>query len=145
MVFTHATRVRVPDGESFLVIFFYFKNEKKKMSVPPLGIAPRLPAPQAGVLLLYYSGRKCVHRDSNPNLNLGRVKYYPCTMNAVLSSAGRFCPASAARVVAPGARPLPDAGQASIAQLAEHALSKRKVASSILAGGSLPHPSWCSW
>ena len=34
---------------------------------------------------------------------------------------------------------------ASIAQLAEHALSKRKVASSILAGGSLPHPSWCSW
>ena len=26
--------------------------------------------------------KTCVHRDSNPNLNLGRVKYYPCTMNA---------------------------------------------------------------
>ena len=25
---------------------------------------------------------RCVHRDSNPNLNLGRVKYYPCTMDA---------------------------------------------------------------
>ena len=31
---------------------------------------------------------------------------------------------------------------ASIAQLAEHALSKRKVASSNLAGGC---PCWCSW
>ena len=75
--------------------------------MPPPGIAPGLPAPQAGVLLLYYSGgwrirvsipvlnlakvvcyhvqqspNQCVHRDSNPNLNLGRVKYYPCTMNA---------------------------------------------------------------
>ena len=74
--------------------------------MPPPGIAPGLPAPQAGVLLLYYSGRwrirvsipvlnlakvvcyhvqqspTCVHRDSNPNLNLGRVKYYPCTMDA---------------------------------------------------------------
>ena len=36
-------------------------------------------------------------------------------------------------------------GHASIAQLAEHALSKRKVASSILAGGSSYNPSWCSW
>ena len=26
------------------------------MQLPPLGIAPGLPAPQAGVLLLYYSG-----------------------------------------------------------------------------------------
>ena len=26
---------------------------------------------------------KCVHRDSNPNLMLGRHKYYPCTMNAL--------------------------------------------------------------
>ena len=25
----------------------------------------------------------CVHRDSNPNLMLGRHKYYPCTMNAL--------------------------------------------------------------
>ncbi len=91
-------------------------NEKKKRKgkkLPPLGFAPRLSAPQAEVLLLDYSGRACVHRDSNPNLNLGRVKYYPCTMNAKFRNLVR----------------------ASIAQLAEHALSKRKVASSILAGG----------
>ena len=76
--------------------------------MPPPGIAPGLPAPQAGVLLLYYSGGEwrirvsipvlnlakvvcyhvqqspsmCVHRDSNPNLILGRDKYYPCTMDA---------------------------------------------------------------
>ena len=29
-----------------------------------------------------YNNPPCVHRDSNPNLNLGRVKYYPCTMDA---------------------------------------------------------------
>ena len=85
-------------------------NVKVKLKiVPPPGIAPGLPAPQAGVLLLYYSGwrvedpgidpgsqpcegcmlpcttipQMCVHRDSNPNLNLGRVEYYPCTMNAL--------------------------------------------------------------
>ena len=82
------------------------QNKNKKM--PPPGIAPGLPAPQAGVLLLYYSGGEwrirvsipvlnlakvvcyhvqqspsmCVHRDSNPNLILGRDKYYPCTMDA---------------------------------------------------------------
>ena len=77
--------------------------------MPPLGIAPRLSAPQAEVLLLYYSGRArggaghrsristlrrlyatiyntppCVRRDSNPNLMLGRHKYYPCTTDALL-------------------------------------------------------------
>ena len=81
-----------------------FHVQKQKM--PPPGIAPGLPAPQAGVLLLYYSGGwrirvsipvlnlakvvcyhvqqspMCVHRDSNPNLILGRDKYYPCTMDA---------------------------------------------------------------
>ena len=76
--------------------------------MPPLGIAPRLSAPQAEVLLLYYSGAlwrcrasipdlnlakvvcyhlqhtpaACVRRDSNPNLMLGRHKYYPCTTDA---------------------------------------------------------------
>ena len=34
---------------------------------------------------------------------------------------------------------------ASIAQLAEHALSKRKVTSSILVGGCPTTPIWCSW
>ena len=79
--------------------------------MPKLGIAPRLPRPQRGVLLLDYFGAallmedpgidpgsqpcegcmlpcttipqtNCVHRDSNPNLILGRDKYYPCTMDA---------------------------------------------------------------
>ena len=79
--------------------------------MPKLGIAPRLPRPQRGVLLLDYFGgsrqledpgidpgsqpcegcmlpcttipqSNCVHRDSNPNLILGRDKYFPCTMNA---------------------------------------------------------------
>ncbi len=79
--------------------------------LPTLGIAPRLPRPQRGVLLLDYVGaaasggsgyrsrfstlrrlyatmynnppmQSCVHRDSNPNLILGRDKYYPCTMDA---------------------------------------------------------------
>ena len=79
--------------------------------MPKLGIAPRLPRPQRGVLLLDYFGgmrrledpgidpgsqpcegcmlpcttiphTKCVHRDSNPNLILGRDKCYPCTMDA---------------------------------------------------------------
>ena len=31
---------------------------------------------------MYNNPPQCVHRDSNPNLNLGRVKYYPCTMDA---------------------------------------------------------------
>ena len=83
---------------------------RQKGTMPPPGIAPGLPAPQAGVLLLYYSGgwrirvsipvlnlakvvcyhvqqspaekHGCAHRDSNPNLILGRDKYYPCTMSA---------------------------------------------------------------
>ena len=78
---------------------------------------------------------KCVHRDSNPNLNLGRVKYYPCTMNARVKRERAWKPGR-------GRRGSPDLGRwltASIAQLAEHALSKRKVASSILAGGCPSH------
>ena len=55
-------------------------ESETKMS--PLGFAPRLSPPQGEVLLLDYGDKRCVHRDSNPNLNLGRVKYYPCTMNA---------------------------------------------------------------
>ena len=31
---------------------------------------------------MYNNPPWCVHRDSNPNLNLGRVKYYPCTIDA---------------------------------------------------------------
>ena len=93
-------------------IFFLLRVLKqKKRKMPKLGIAPRLPRPQRGVLLLdYFGGRRaledpgidpgsqpcegcmlpcttiphtdCVHRDSNPNLILGRDKYYPCTMDA---------------------------------------------------------------
>ena len=89
---------------------FHVKNAKKckQKELPKLGIAPRLPRPQRGVLLLDYFGgwrqmedpgidpgsqpcegcmlpcttipqTNCVHRDSNPNLILGRDKYYPCT------------------------------------------------------------------
>ena len=95
---------------SFIFFFLRVKKQKKK-EMPKLGIAPRLPRPQRGVLLLDYFGSrraledpgidpgsqpcegcmlpcttiphtKCVHRDSNPNLILGRDKYYPCTMDA---------------------------------------------------------------
>ena len=31
---------------------------------------------------MYNNPPLCVHRDSNPNLILGRDKYYPCTMDA---------------------------------------------------------------
>ena len=75
--------------------------------MPPLGIAPRLSAPQAEVLLLYYSGNNgskadtsvhsfsqkqnkhmrwqkieqklCAGRESNPGLVRGRDVYYHCT------------------------------------------------------------------
>ena len=140
--------------------------------MPPPGIAPGLPAPQAGVLLLYYSGwrvedpgidpgsqpcegcmlpcttipQMCVHRDSNPNLNLGRVEYYPCTMNAY------YCRRQMRGNILRLQEFIRHKGElkgedkktryqetshhhASIAQLAEHALSKRKVTSSILVGG----------
>ena len=36
----------------------------------------------------------CVHRDSNPNLNLGRVEYYPCTMNAQMCTKTRLSKAT---------------------------------------------------
>ena len=49
--------------------------------MPPPGIAPGLPAPQAGVLLLYYSG-DCAGRESNPGLVRGRDVYYHCTTGA---------------------------------------------------------------
>ena len=43
--------------------------------MPPPGIAPGLPAPQAGVLLLYYSGSWRI-RVSIPVLNLAKVVCY---------------------------------------------------------------------
>ena len=96
---------------SFMPFFGRFGPLFKKNALPKLGIAPRLPRPQRGVLLLDYFGgwrqmedpgidpgsqpcegcmlpcttipqTNCVHRDSNPNLILGRDKYYPCTMDA---------------------------------------------------------------
>ena len=74
----------------------------------------------------------CVHRDSNPNLILGRDKYYPCTMDACEHSWPEYRYDFKEIVFRNGAI---RCGFASIAQLAEHALSKRKVTSSILVGG----------
>ena len=37
------------------------------MKMPPPGIAPGLPAPQAGVLLLYYSGRRLEYLGFDPS------------------------------------------------------------------------------
>ena len=34
MVFTHATRVRVPDGEYFILVSFYFVEKKKTLRAP---------------------------------------------------------------------------------------------------------------
>ena len=53
--------------------FIFGKRKNKKM--PPPGIAPGLPAPQAGVLLLYYSGSWRI-RVSIPVLNLAKVVCY---------------------------------------------------------------------
>ena len=98
-------------GSSKANMRIFREKKKKKKVLPTLGIAPRLPRPQRGVLLLDYDGaaasggsgyrsrfstlrrlyatmynnppkQSCVHRDSNPNLILGRDKYYPCTMDA---------------------------------------------------------------
>ena len=51
------------------------KNLGKNKKMPPPGIAPGLPAPQAGVLLLYYSGSWRI-RVSIPVLNLAKVVCY---------------------------------------------------------------------
>ena len=112
---TQRLGVRIPLASFF---FTAFLQKKIKREMPKLGIAPRLPRPQRGVLLLDYFGSRraledpgidpgsqpcegcmlpcttiphtdCVHRDSNPNLILGRDKYYPCTMDACYLSASR--------------------------------------------------------
>ena len=118
---TRRLGVRIPLA-SFLfplqaILFLFLEEEEEKLNkkkkMPKLGIAPRLPRPQRGVLLLDYFGMwrirvsipvlnlakvvcyhvqqspMCVHRDSNPNLILGRDKYYPCTMDACYLSASR--------------------------------------------------------
>ena len=80
----------------------------------------------------YWGG--CAGRESNPGLVRGRDVYYHCTTGALLPWRGR----AAASVAPVGAwRGAPRAAIASIAQLAEHALSKRKVTSSILVGGCI--------
>ena len=104
---TQRLGVRIPlASHHFLAYFFAPNRQNQKNALPKLGIAPRLPRPQRGVLLLDYFGvwrirvsipvlnlakvvcyhvqqsPMCVHRDSNPNLILGRDKYYPCTMDA---------------------------------------------------------------
>ena len=56
MVFTHATRVRVPDGEYFILVSFYFVEKKKNIA--------------------------CAGRESNPGLVRGRDVYYHYTTGA---------------------------------------------------------------
>ena len=41
---------------SFILLFFLLKKKCKQKELPKLGIAPRLPRPQRGVLLLDYFG-----------------------------------------------------------------------------------------
>ena len=66
MVFTHATRVRVPDGESFLLIYFW---TKKKVILRRPGIKPGSRPWQGRILSLYYRrGRVSL---SIPRLELG--------------------------------------------------------------------------
>ena len=67
------TEARSTDNDSANTANDYFLGGKKKM--PPPGIAPGLPAPQAGVLLLYYSGSWRI-RVSIPVLNLAKVVCY---------------------------------------------------------------------
>ena len=107
---TQRLGVRIPLA-SYSFFLSKEKKNCKQNELPKLGTAPRLPRPQRGVLLLDYFGgwrqmedpdidpgsqpcegcmlpcttipqTNCVHRDSNPNLILGRDKYYPCTMDA---------------------------------------------------------------
>ena len=59
MVFTHATRVRVPDGEKFSFFFCAVASSKQKVI--------------------------CAGRESNPGLVRGRDVYYHCTTGAVSS------------------------------------------------------------
>ena len=105
---TQRLGVRIPLAS---YIFFLLKKKANKKELPKLGIAPRLPRPQRGVLLLDYFGgwrqmedpgidpgsqpcedcmlpcttnpqTNCVHQDSDPNLIFGRDKHYPCSMDA---------------------------------------------------------------
>ena len=60
---------------------------EKKITMPPPGIAPGLPAPQAGVLLLYYSGRWRI-RVSIPVLNLAKVVCYHVQQSPMVRPSG---------------------------------------------------------
>ena len=57
--------------------------------MPPPGIAPGLPAPQAGVLLLYYSGGDWRIRVSIPVLNLAKVVCYHVQQSPIASTGTR--------------------------------------------------------
>ena len=64
-----------------------FSESQKVKKMPPPGIAPGLPAPQAGVLLLYYSGRWRI-RVSIPVLNLAKVVCYHVQQSPGCASIG---------------------------------------------------------
>ena len=51
----------------------------KKSKMPPPGIAPGLPAPQAGVLLLYYSGEGMEDPGIDPGSQPCEGCMLPCT------------------------------------------------------------------
>ena len=54
---TQRLGVRIPlASHPFLAYFFAPNRQKQKNALPKLGIAPRLPRPQRGVLLLDYFG-----------------------------------------------------------------------------------------
>ena len=59
----------------------------KSKNMPPPGIAPGLPAPQAGVLLLYYSGVWRI-RVSIPVLNLAKVVCYHVQQSPIVRPSG---------------------------------------------------------
>ena len=63
----------------FCLIYIKKNSKSQKKKMPPLGIAPRLSAPQAEVLLLYYGGALSSQwriRVSIPVLNLAKVVCY---------------------------------------------------------------------
>ena len=102
------------------------KESQRKMGkmtgLPKLGVAPRFSRPQREVIAPILS-RRCQARWR------GRLP----ALSASCSSATR----------GPSVGKSWRTRSALIAQLAEHALSKRKVTSSNLVGGF--RPCWCSW
>ena len=94
-------RDRYPDPPLFFVhpvgrlcravehVVFFGKSSKKKEWLPRLGIAPRLPRPQRGVLLLYYLGTLRTVRVTGDGGKISSV-LVPCTRSAAATLAKRL-------------------------------------------------------